>query len=99
MVTIEFTPEAAADLAALGKFDQQRLIAEIETKLGDQPTTETRQRKRLRPNRLAEWELRVAQFRVFFDVLRQDDGDMVVILAIGVKEGNRLFVHGEEFEL
>jgi len=36
-------------------------------------------------------------FRVFYDVNREEKA--VSVLAIGVKEGNRLFIGGEEFEL
>ena len=50
MFSVEFTPEAADDLISFRKFDQQTLVAEIETKLKHEPMTETRQRKRLRPN-------------------------------------------------
>ena len=62
-----------------------------------EPTRGTRNRKRLRPNQLAEWELRVEAFRVFFDVLAEDE--IVKVVAIGVKEGNDLFIHGEKYEL
>ena len=53
--------------------------------------------KVLRPNRLAERELRIGRFRVFYDI---DEGTAVVrIAAIGHKRGNRLYVRGEEFIL
>lgn len=45
----------------------------------------------------AEWELRLGpgnRFRVFYDVDREQR--QVRILAIGVKERNRLFIGGEE---
>ena len=69
----------------------------LESLLSHEPTTETRNRKRLRPNELAEWELRVGAFRVFFDVLADDE--IVKVVAIGRKQGNDLFIHGEEYEL
>jgi mRNA-degrading endonuclease RelE of RelBE toxin-antitoxin system len=62
-----------------------------------QATEPSRNRKRLRPNRLAEWELRIGDFRVFYDVDR--DVSLVKIEAIGHKAGSVLFVHGEEYEL
>jgi mRNA-degrading endonuclease RelE of RelBE toxin-antitoxin system len=53
--------------------------------------------KKLRPNRLAERELRIDRFRVFYDV---DEGNAVVkIETVGHKRGNRLYVGGEEFQL
>ena len=97
MFQLALTPEAAEDLRSLRKYDQQQIITAIEAQLAHEPTQETRNRKRLRPNQLAEWELRVGAFRVFYDV---DEANAVVkIEAFGYKEGNKLFVHGEEYEL
>lgn len=58
---------------------------------------ETRNRKRLRPNDLAEWELRIGAFPVFYDIVADDE--IVKVVAIGWKRGNDLFIHGEEYEL
>jgi mRNA-degrading endonuclease RelE of RelBE toxin-antitoxin system len=97
MFRIAFTPEARDDLQRLRKRDQQQILAAIEAQLSQQPGEETRNRKRLRPNQLAEWELRSGRFRVFYDV---DEGTALVkIEAVGYKQGNILFVHGEEYEL
>jgi mRNA-degrading endonuclease RelE of RelBE toxin-antitoxin system len=97
MYVIEFLPEAIDDLGSLRKFDQRRVVDEIEAQLVHEPNVETRNRKRLRPNALAEWELRVERFRVFFDVVT--DTEIVRIVAIGYKLGNDLFIHGERFQL
>ena len=97
MYQIEFTPEAIEDLRSLRKFDQRRIVAEIETQLPHEPTRETRNRKRLRPNQLAEWELRVEAFRIFYDIFAQDE--VVKVVAVGYKEGARLFLRGEKHEL
>jgi mRNA-degrading endonuclease RelE of RelBE toxin-antitoxin system len=51
----------------------------------------------LRPNQLAEWELRVGDCRVFYDV--DVDANVVKIVAVGYKSGGKLYVHGEEYEL
>jgi len=97
MFRIVFTPEAINDLRQFRKYDQQHIVAAIETQLLHQPAHETRHRKRLRPNALAEWELRVQTFRVFYDV---DVAQSVVkIAAVGSKQGNTLFIHGEEYQL
>jgi mRNA-degrading endonuclease RelE of RelBE toxin-antitoxin system len=69
----------------------------MEVQLAHEPTQETRNRKKLRPNDLAEWELRVEAFRVFYDVIAENE--IVKVVAIGVKEGNDLFIHGEKYEL
>jgi mRNA-degrading endonuclease RelE of RelBE toxin-antitoxin system len=97
MYRIELTSEALEDLASLRNLDLRRVVDEIEVHLRDEPTRETRKRKRLRPNQLAEWELRVEDFRVFYDVFLEDS--VVKVLAVGSKAGNQLFIHGEEYDL
>ena len=97
MFRITFTPEAIDDLRQLRKYHQRQIVAAIETQLVYQPDHETRNRKQLRPNRLAEWELRVDEFRVFYDV--DTASQAVKIEAVGSKQGNTLFLHGEEYEL
>ena len=94
---IEYTEDAFEDLEALRKYDQTLILDTIDRQLIHQPTVQTRNRKRLRPNRVAEWELRIGRFRVFYDVL--DTEQLVKVAAIGYKEGSRLFIRGEEFEL
>jgi mRNA-degrading endonuclease RelE of RelBE toxin-antitoxin system len=97
MYEIEITPEAIDDLRALLKRERRVVVDGIERALLHEPGRETRNRKRLRPNELAEWELRVAQFRVFFDV---DEGARVVkVIAMGRKRGNRLYIQDEEYHL
>jgi mRNA-degrading endonuclease RelE of RelBE toxin-antitoxin system len=97
MFEIVLTPEAIDDMRSLRKFERQHIFDEIEEQLQYQPAVETRNRKRLHPNDLAEWELRIGKFRVFYDV---DKTDLrVKIEAVGYKKGNVLIVHGEEYEL
>jgi mRNA-degrading endonuclease RelE of RelBE toxin-antitoxin system len=97
MYEIEFTPEAKDDLTAFRKFEQQTIIAGIETQLRYEPTVETRNRKRLRPNNVAEWELRLGKYRVFYNV--EEHILIVSIEAIGFKVGNVLFIRGKRREL
>ena len=97
MYEIKFIPEALGDLQLYRKFEQKQVIEGIQSQLRDQPTTETRNRKKLRPNELAEWEQRIDTFRVFYDT--DEAGRIVKIVAIGHKEHNKLFIHGEEYEL
>ncbi|HLN86415.1 MAG TPA: hypothetical protein VK200_08120 [Candidatus Limnocylindrales bacterium] len=68
MYDIEYTLEAIADLKLFRKFEQKLIVDEIDEQLSHEPTRETRNRKRLRPNRVAEFELRITKFRVFYDV-------------------------------
>jgi hypothetical protein len=74
---------------------------ETEAQLSFEPDVETRNRKPLkRPIAFgAEWELRFGpdnRFRVFYQVTAE--AREVRVLAVGVKERNRLFIGGEEFE-
>jgi len=94
---IRFTPEALDDLKALRKSEQKEILDGIDTQLEHEPAVETRNRKRLRPNDVAEWELRVGRFRVFYDV--REEVKVVRVEAVGHKDGNKLFIHGEEYEL
>ena len=72
----------------------QRILEEaIEQHLIHQPTTESKSLKRLRPNGCAEYELRIGNYRVLYNT----EPDIVRVIAIGEKRGNRLFVEGREF--
>ena len=74
----------------------------IEDELQFDPGVETRNRKPLKRAVAfeAEWELRFGpdnRFRIFYDI--NIEFHEVHILAIGVKEGNRLFIGGKEVKL
>ncbi len=94
---ITFTESALQDLASLRKNEQRQIRDGIRANLESEPEVETRNRKRLRPNETAEWELRIGKFRVFYDVDQQVR--IVAVEAIGEKRGNSLFFRGEEKEL
>jgi len=57
---------------------------------------ETRRRKKLTDHPIAPWELRVGDFRVFYDI---EDEMVVKITAIGHKVHSDLFVRGKKVEL
>lgn len=97
MFEIKLTERAIEDLRSLQKVERKQILKEVESMLTYEPTTETRNRKRLRPNRLAEWELRAGNFRVFYDV--DQENNLIEIRAVGYKRGSRLFIAGEEYEL
>jgi hypothetical protein len=52
----------------------------------------------LRPNPIAPWELRIGNLRVYYDIEEKPE-NMVTILAIGIKDRNRVRIGGEEVEL
>jgi mRNA-degrading endonuclease RelE of RelBE toxin-antitoxin system len=90
---ITITAEAESQMKALPAREQRVLEAAILARLQDQPTTPTRAIKRLRPNPLAEFELRVGDLRVLYNVEESE----VILLIVGRKAGNKLIVGGEEF--
>jgi mRNA-degrading endonuclease RelE of RelBE toxin-antitoxin system len=69
----------------------------IASSLQHEPEKQTRKLKALRPNPFAKFELRIGQLRVFFEV-RAPERE-VVVLAIGRKEGDRLYIGGKEVDL
>jgi mRNA-degrading endonuclease RelE of RelBE toxin-antitoxin system len=84
------------DLRWFGKKDGRQLLDDAERQLAEDPRTETRQLKTLRPNPVAQRELRLmGKYRVLFniDALAEE----VTIVLIGEKQGDVLLVQGEEF--
>jgi mRNA-degrading endonuclease RelE of RelBE toxin-antitoxin system len=97
MFEIVFSDSSRQDLLSLRKADQNAVLDAIEQQLTVEPGAETRNRKPLRPNTLATWEIRVGSHRVFYDV--DEDTEQVFIKAIGWKEHNKLFIRGKEYKL
>ncbi|MBI3467826.1 MAG: type II toxin-antitoxin system RelE/ParE family toxin [Planctomycetes bacterium] len=104
---IVYSPEAVDHLAALSKADQVRVVDQVERLLADQPTLASRKRKFLRPNSLAQRELRLGDLRVFYDVTTDPASDSettqarttVSIKGVGKKVHNELWIGGEKIEL
>ena len=74
----------------------------VNQQLAFEPTTETRNRKPLkRPVVfMATWEIRFGphnRFRLYYDIDLEQQ--LVTILAIGRKQGNRVVIGGEEIQL
>lgn len=97
MFKIEYTPSARQDLKTLRKFQQQIILDGIDKHLQFEPTVETLNRKRMHPNTIANWELRLRQYRVFYNV--EEEVKIVVIQAIGFKVRNELYIRGERRKL
>jgi mRNA-degrading endonuclease RelE of RelBE toxin-antitoxin system len=77
---ISITQEAEDDLAEWRVVDRKRISESILTQFTHQAEVESRHRKRLRENPIASWELRVDDFRVFYNV----DGETVTVTIVGV---------------
>jgi mRNA-degrading endonuclease RelE of RelBE toxin-antitoxin system len=95
---IEVTREAEAHLAGLPARDRAIVFEAAARRLAYEPIVENRNRKRLRPNPLAPWELRIGRLRVYFDV-EEEPRRVVTIQAVGIKDRSRLLIGGEEVEL
>jgi hypothetical protein len=100
--TLVYDPAVASHLDAIEAKYHSLIRAAIEDQLQFDPESATRNRKPLsRAIELgARWELRLGpqnRFRVFYRV--ETDQREVDILAIGVKERERLFIAGEEVKL
>ena len=97
MFNVTFTDSALEDLRELTKSEQTTVVDAVGAHLTAEPLKPTRNRKPLRPNDLASWELRSGDLRVFYDV---DEGaGEVKVKAVGRKEHNRLVIRGKEYPL
>ena len=100
MTTVKFevklVPSADGDLDYFKAHEQKAILDAISKFLEVDANVETRRRKRLRPNPVAPWELRIGDYRAFYEIT----GDWLVrVLAIGHKERNELFIRGEKIEI
>lgn len=95
---IEFAQSVEEHLEFVTVAERSRVLDAIERRLKDSPLVETRNRKPLRPNPVAPWELRVGALRVFYEVA-PDEPDVVRILAVGKKVRNVLRIAGQEINL
>jgi mRNA-degrading endonuclease RelE of RelBE toxin-antitoxin system len=87
---------AISHLAWFGKRTGRKLLRSALEYLGQDPLAETRNLKSLRPNRIADRELRLfGKYRVLFSVDAQDS--CVTVILVGEKRGNKLLVCGREF--
>ena len=84
---IEYAPATVGHLKALTARQQSTVLDGVERNLSVDPMVETRNRKPMRPNPRAPWELRLGDLRIYFDVVIEPE-PVVVVLAVGVKERN-----------
>ena len=95
---IEYSPETEKHLRVLTARQRAMVFDAVDEQLADQPTVETRNRKPMRPNPLAPWELRIGDLRVYYDI-EEEPEQRVTIVAVGIKDRNRVLIGGEEVEL
>ena len=91
-----FTPSADADLDYYDVRQQRMIVDSIEKFLQVDANVSSKRRKQLRLNPLAPWELRIGDFRVFYEITMEN---LVRVLAVGHKVHNELFLRGRRVEL
>src|SRR5262245_757801 len=99
--TLSFAPEAIEHLDMVDSKYHGLLRRRINEQLVYTPTEETRNRKPLdQPTSFgASWELRCGpdnRFRIFYEV--DSAAQEVQVVAVGVKDRNRLLIGGEEYQ-
>ena len=95
---IEYSPDAEDHLRVLTARQQVIVLDTVDKQLVYQPTIETRNRKPMRPNPVAPWELRIGNLRVYYDV-EEEPEPVVYIRAVGVKERNQVRIGKKVIEL
>ena len=95
---IEFAASVQAHLECLTAGERVIALDAIARRLTHEPLVEARNRKPLRPNPIAPWELRIGALRVFYEVVPHEGG-AVRILAIGKKTGSVLHIGGQAIKL
>jgi mRNA-degrading endonuclease RelE of RelBE toxin-antitoxin system len=94
---IDVTEEAKMDLSYYTAFERKLVVSGIREQLTHQPLLETKNRKSLRDNPIASWELRVGKYRIFYEV--NEPAQSVSIVSVGHKEHNTLFIRGQEVQI
>jgi len=92
---IQLTADAEKQLHGLAKNEQQVLRSSLISRLSDRPTIPTRAIKRLLPNPLFQFELRVGDLRALYNV--EAATAKVVVAVIGKKAGNVMIVDNKEY--
>ena len=95
---IRYSPDAEDHLRNLTARLRSTVLDAVDQQLRHQPTVETRNRRPMRPNPIAPWELRIGRLRVYYDV-EQDPDAVVCIRAVGVKERNHVRIGTEVVQL
>jgi mRNA-degrading endonuclease RelE of RelBE toxin-antitoxin system len=94
--TVVVKEAAVEHLRWFGKKTGRSLLRKILKLLSENPLRESKQLKTLRPNPVAQKELRVwGKYRVLFSV--NEKKHEVSIILVGEKRGNILLVMGKEF--
>ena len=95
---IEYSPDSEDHLRGLTARQRAMVFDAVDLQLAHQPDVETRNRKPMRPNPVAPWELRIGHLRVYYDIEQQPE-PKVTVVAVGKKIRNRVIIGNKEVEL
>jgi mRNA-degrading endonuclease RelE of RelBE toxin-antitoxin system len=93
---IRFVQSADQDLESYTVREQRIILNAITEFLEVDANAQSKRRKQLRPNPVAPWELRIGDYRVFYEIR---EAGSVRVLAIGHKVHNELFIRGQRVEI
>ncbi len=94
--TVILLPSADTDLTYFRTHEQRIILTGIGTHLTYDATIETKRRKRLDPNPIAPWELRIDHYRIFYVLV---PATQIHVVAIGYKDHNDLYIRGKKVDL
>lgn len=95
--TIDISSEAEEDLQYYRAYERKTILTTALASLRDTPAVETNERKRLRPNPIAPWEVKVGKYRILYAIEAEER--RVTIIAIGHKVHNILYIRGKVVSL
>lgn len=93
--SVSFAPSADEDLDFYEVRERRIILDAVEKFLAVDADVYSKRRK-LWANPLAPWELRIGDYRVFYEVAA---GGAVRVLAVGRKTHESLFIRGKRVEL
>ncbi|MDM8550192.1 hypothetical protein QUF72_08950 [Desulfobacterales bacterium HSG2] len=94
---IRITEDAKNDLSFFKAYERKIILTAIKEQLSYEPLKETRNRKRLRDNPIAPWELKSGKYRIFYGV--NNDIVTVTVISVGMKKHNILYIMGKEVKI
>ena len=93
---VKLTRSADGDIDVYTAWEQRIIFNAISAFLEVDADVPTKRRRQLRPNPLAPWELRIGDYRVFYEIR---EGRIVRVLSVGHKEHNVLFIRARRVEI
>lgn len=97
LYSVRFLDQVEEHLRWLDAGQRKLVLNAISVQLRHQPDRDTRNRRRMRKNPLADYRLRVRNLRVYYDV--DPAARVVIIKAVGRKMRDKVLVGAEEIEL